>query len=61
LTDEKSTGEIQLKEKLKNQGSISRADVAQTIIEVLEDGVKKNQAFEIITGDTAVKKAVIAS
>jgi uncharacterized protein YbjT (DUF2867 family) len=61
LTDEKSTGEIQLKEKLKNQGSISRADVAQAIIEVLEDGVKKNQAFEIITGDTNIKKAVSAS
>jgi uncharacterized protein YbjT (DUF2867 family) len=58
LTDEKSTGEIQLKVKLENQGSISRADVAQTLVEVLEDDVKQNQVFEIITGDTGIKKAV---
>ena len=59
LTDEKSIGKIQLKEKLENQGSISRADVAKTLVEVLEDDVKQNQAFEIITGDTHIKKAVI--
>jgi uncharacterized protein YbjT (DUF2867 family) len=59
LTDEKSTSKIQLKEKLENQGSISRADVAHTLVEVLEDDLKKNQAFEIITGNTRIKKAVI--
>lgn len=37
LTNEKSTGKIELKEKLKKQGSISRANVAQTLVEVLED------------------------
>lgn len=58
LTDEKSIGKIQLKEKLENQGSISRADVAQTLVEVLEDGVKQNQVFEIITGDTRIQNAV---
>ena len=58
LTDEKSTGKIQLKEKLESQGSISRADVAQTLVEVLEDDLKQNQVFEIITGDTRIKKAV---
>jgi uncharacterized protein YbjT (DUF2867 family) len=59
LTNEKSTRKIQLKEKLENQGSISRADVAHTLVEVLEDDVKKNQVFEIITGNTSIKKAVI--
>jgi uncharacterized protein YbjT (DUF2867 family) len=59
LTNEKSTSKIQLKEKLENQGSISRADVAHTLVEVLEDDVKKNQVFEIITGNTSIKKAVI--
>jgi uncharacterized protein YbjT (DUF2867 family) len=58
LTNEKGTGKIELKEKLKKQGSISRADVAQTLVEVLEDNLKKNQAFEIITGDTRIKNAV---
>jgi uncharacterized protein YbjT (DUF2867 family) len=61
LTDEKSTGEIQLKKKLENQGSISRADVAQTLVEVLEDAVKQNQVFEIITGHIDIKKAVTGS
>jgi hypothetical protein len=61
LTDEKSTGEIKLKEKLENQGSISRADVAQTLVEVLEDAVKQNQVFEIITGHIDIKKAVTGS
>ena len=59
LTDEKSSGKIQLKEKLENQGSISREAVAQTLVEVLEDDVKQNQVFEIITGDTHIKEAVI--
>jgi uncharacterized protein YbjT (DUF2867 family) len=61
LTDEKSTGEIQLKKKLENQGSISRADVAQTLVEVLEDAVTKNEVFEIIAGHTGIKKAVTGS
>ncbi len=58
LTDEGSTGKIQLKKKLEKQGSISRADVAKTLVEVLEYQVKKNQVFEIITGETPIEKAV---
>lgn len=58
LTDEGSTGKIQLKEKLEKQGSISRADVAKTLVEVLEDEVMKNQVFEIIAGETPIEKAV---
>ncbi len=58
LTDDEGTGKIQLKEKLDTQGSISRADVAQTLVEVLEDGVKQNQTFEIISGETPVETAV---
>jgi uncharacterized protein YbjT (DUF2867 family) len=58
LTDEGSTGKIQLKEKLEKQGSISRADVAKTLVEVLEDEIMKNQVFEIIAGETPIEKAV---
>ncbi|KYG74523.1 uncharacterized protein YbjT (DUF2867 family) [Roseivirga ehrenbergii] len=58
LTDDEGTGKIQLKEKLDTQGSISRADVAQTLVEVLEDGVMQNQTFEIISGETPVETAV---
>ncbi|WP_323756428.1 SDR family oxidoreductase [Roseivirga sp.] len=59
LSDKDGTGKIQLKEKLDKQGSISRADVAKTLVEVLEDGVQQNQTFEIIAGDTPVEKAVL--
>ncbi|MFT6870808.1 MAG: hypothetical protein ACJA2L_002085 [Polaribacter sp.] len=58
LTDLEGTGKIQLKEKLENFGKISRADVAQTLVKVLEDGVRQNQVFEIITGDTLIQNAV---
>jgi uncharacterized protein YbjT (DUF2867 family) len=58
LTDHLGTGKIQLKEKLKIQGSISRADVAKTLVEVLEEGVKQNQVFEILSGEVPIKQAV---
>jgi uncharacterized protein YbjT (DUF2867 family) len=58
LTDEKGTGKIQLMEKLENHGSITRADVAKTLIEVLEDKVMQNQVFEILAGQTPIEKAI---
>lgn len=58
LTNDGGTGKIQLREKLKSQGSISRADVAKTLCEVLEDDVMHNQTFEIVAGETPVEKAV---
>lgn len=58
LTDEASTGKIQLKKKLDNQGKISRADVAKTLVEVLDDNIKHNEVFEILGGDTPIDKAV---
>jgi uncharacterized protein YbjT (DUF2867 family) len=61
LTDKEGTGNIQLKEKLEKQGSITRADVARTLVEVLEDDVKQNQVFEILAGEIPIKKAVRSS
>jgi uncharacterized protein YbjT (DUF2867 family) len=58
LTDEKGTGKIKLKEKLENHGSITRADVAKTLIEVLKDDVMRNQVFEILEGQTPIEKAI---
>ena len=59
LTNEEGTGKIQLAEKLKTQGTISRADVAKTLVEVLKDSVMQNQTFEILAGETAIGKAVL--
>jgi uncharacterized protein YbjT (DUF2867 family) len=58
LTDKEGTGKIQLNEKIENHGSISRADVAQTLVGVLEDNVKHNQVFEILAGETPIENAV---
>ncbi len=58
LTDDEGTGKIQLKEKFENPGKIARADVAKTLVEVLEDGVMQNHVFEILAGEVPVEKAV---
>ncbi|RAR47635.1 SDR family oxidoreductase [Flavobacterium lacus] len=58
LTDEAGTGKIQLKEKLKIQGSISRADVAKTLVETLADDVKQKQIFQILSGEVPIAKAL---
>ena len=58
LTNEEGSGKIQLKEKLEEQESISRANVAQTLVEVLDNDVKQNQIFEILDGETPIEKAV---
>jgi uncharacterized protein YbjT (DUF2867 family) len=49
LTDDDGTGKIELKEKLEKSGSISRADVAKILVEVLKDDVRQNQTFEILS------------
>jgi uncharacterized protein YbjT (DUF2867 family) len=58
LTDDDGTGKIQLNENLKIQGSISRADVAKTLVEALEEEVKQNEVFEILSGEVPIEKAV---
>ena len=61
LTDKDATGKIKLKEKLDEQGSITRADVAQTLVELLKEDVKHNQFFEMIAGEIPIKKALETS
>ncbi|TLP70487.1 SDR family oxidoreductase [Maribacter sp. ACAM166] len=58
LTDEEGTGKIQLNKKIESFGKITRADVAKTLVEVLEDGVMQNQVFEILAGKTLIEKAI---
>ncbi|MBI6117872.1 SDR family oxidoreductase [Salegentibacter maritimus] len=58
LTNEEGSGKIQLMNKLEKQESISRANLARTLVEVLEDNVKQNQVFEILDGETPIEKAV---
>ncbi len=61
LTNEDGHGKIQLGSKLDKSGDISRADVAKTLVAVLDDGVRLNQTFEILEGETPVEKAVLSN
>lgn len=58
LTDDEATGMIKKEEKLDEGGKITRADVAQVLLYVLQDEVAKNDTFEIIGGETPVNKAI---
>ncbi len=58
LTDDNATNHIQLKEKLSQSGEISRADVARTLVRVLNDDTANKVSFEILNGDTLIGEAV---
>ena len=58
LNDNNGSGKIKLDKKFDEMGEISRADVAKTLVEVLDDKVRHNEVFEILSGDTEIGKAV---
>mgnify|MGYP003637969208 CR=1 FL=1 len=58
LTNDSGTQHIQLSHKLKEQGSISRTDVAHVLTRVLQDDTANKETFEIVTGDTLIGKAL---
>ncbi|RDK87291.1 SDR family oxidoreductase [Marinirhabdus gelatinilytica] len=58
LTNNEGIGKIKLEKKLNEQGEIPRWDVARTLVKSLDNNVARNQAFEILTGDTQIEKAV---
>ncbi|MGO4822148.1 MULTISPECIES: SDR family oxidoreductase [unclassified Flavobacterium] len=58
LTNESQLKTIELQQKLGKHGEISRADVAQTLVQTLDDQVANKATFEIIKGDTAIQKAL---
>lgn len=58
LNNNNGSGKIKLEKKFEDFGEISRADVARTLVAVLDDKVRKNEVFEILSGDTEIEKAV---
>lgn len=60
LNNNEGLGKIKLEKKLNEQGEIPRWDVARTLVKSLDTKVGKNQAFEILTGETQIEKAVEA-
>ncbi|MEP2056387.1 MAG: SDR family oxidoreductase [Maribacter litoralis] len=61
LTNDSGTGKIELEHKLNKRGSITRDDVAQTLVRSLHDDAAINHTFEIIEGDTLIAKAMDAN
>ncbi|GGE46658.1 NAD dependent epimerase/dehydratase [Marinicauda pacifica] len=61
LSDEAPTGKIETGERLHNlERSITRADVAETLAEVLETPSTIGKTFEMLQGDTPIAQAVKA-
>lgn len=60
LSNEDPTGKIQTggEAELDKTGTISRADVARTLVEVLKDKKGLHQTFEILKGGTPIEEAV---
>jgi uncharacterized protein YbjT (DUF2867 family) len=58
LTNEPALTTIELEGKLNKWGEISREDVAQTLMQTLDDNVANKATFEIIKGDTLIGKAL---
>ena len=58
LTNDAGMGKIELARHLNKRGSISRDDVAQTLVRSLHDDAAINKTFEIIEGDTLIGKAI---
>lgn len=58
LTNDSQLEMIELQQKLNKHGEISRADVAQTLVQSLEDKTAHNATFEIIKGDTSIQNAL---
>lgn len=58
LNNQEGLGKIKLGHKLNEQGEIPRWDVARTLVKSLDTEIAKNQAFEILTGETKIENAV---
>ena len=58
LNNSEGKGLIELSKKFNKQGEISRADVARTLVSVLNDDAPYNTTFEILEGDTIIGEAI---
>ncbi len=58
LNNEDETGSIRLEEKIDNPGEIPRADVAQVLVDSLDDRIAHQKTFEIVSGDRPIRLAL---
>lgn len=58
LTDDTGTGKISLTVTEDIPGAIARMDVAQTVVDSLQESKTEEKIFNIINGDTEIKTAI---
>ncbi|MDG5470549.1 SDR family oxidoreductase [Jeotgalibacillus sp. ET6] len=60
LTDDEATGKIRASERLQNrEGEITRADVAEVLVQAIELDNLNNKAIEILNEQTEIKTSLI--
>ncbi|MEX0883643.1 MAG: SDR family oxidoreductase [Cyclobacteriaceae bacterium] len=58
LTDGPFTGKIKVDAVLNDKGDISREDVAEVLIFMLDENIKGNQVFGILSGEVEIPAAI---
>lgn len=58
LTDSEYKGKVEVAEKLKKFGKVSRKDVASVLIECLDKDKASNMSFELLEGDEPIESAI---
>lgn len=57
LTDDPATGKVKIVTSKEDSGSVTRADVAQAIVSVLEDSKTYGKSYDFVNGDTPIESA----
>lgn len=60
LTNDAGTGKIKAASSFENAGSISRDDVAKTLVASLSNDIGRDTSFEILSGDMQINDALNA-
>lgn len=58
LNDNDGDHKIRLEPQMLETGEIPRADVAETLVHCLENGLADNETFEILSGPTTIENAI---
>ncbi|MGB7394832.1 MAG: SDR family oxidoreductase [Pricia sp.] len=58
LNNDSGTGKIKLAEELESRGEVTREDVAQVLVNVLDSKVAKKAIFEFVNGEVPIEKAL---
>jgi uncharacterized protein YbjT (DUF2867 family) len=58
LNNDEATHAITLREKIQDRNSIPRADVAQVLVDCLQDDIAQQATFEMVSGPTPIHQAL---